>query len=465
MSFSRQMPIPTANDPKGRGSRRSQNIDVDSTALATGEELKGSRGSKTVDAEPATNDNDKDGKNENQPDSDEEAKFNFQTLLREIPRDNPNDPFKPHSVKAIHELAEGSPGQLGQPPLLPQEEELLQHYGHDLDQCTQFDQPIPSMTKPEVPDEAQYELNRFPAWLRTFLEVKYPQIHAKYGKENAPIFLKQLAARFDYQKCKHTQLAGDPKDGENEDFSNYIADEQDYYDEQDEYVFIGDGEDKEELELQRQNRAVAVELDPFRETVDPKLKVEQKNVFKGKEIERVHLEITKDQGRHLEQWSPILIQKAGDSLRAALVAGASETEDEDYYEEGGDELIRQKELKKGLVRHKDQEFVYRGAHWEAIVAERSGFKEDAKEIMNEEFMRPDLLKQHRRKKRLEGIEYRKKERRAKKEIRKALRRKDYAHPLLKQSGDIQQQAATYRERGVGKRPSRLFTKSPADGPM
>lgn len=65
----------------------------------------------------------------------------------------------------------------------------------------------------------------------------------------------------------------------------------------------------------------------------------------------------------MEMWAPLLIQRAGDALRATLVAGASETEDEDYYEEGSNEMIRRKERTKGTVRHKDEEFVYRGTHW------------------------------------------------------------------------------------------------------
>lgn len=163
-------------------------------------------------------------------------------------------------------------------------------------------------------------------------------------------------------------------------------------------------------------------------------------------------------------WSPILTHKAGDALRAALVAGASETEDEDYYEEGNDELTRKREREKGFVRHRDEEFVYRGMHWEAIVAEKSGFQEEAREIMNEEFMRPNVLREHRKKKRLEENEAKKTERKAKKELKRTFE-KNAGHPLLKQSEERQKDAALYRERGVGKRPSRFFVRSPCDGPM
>jgi hypothetical protein len=57
-----------------------------------------------------------------------------------IPRENPNDPFKVKSVKAIHTLAE----QGGRPQSLkPNEEAFLQNYGADMDMDTPFHQTDP----------------------------------------------------------------------------------------------------------------------------------------------------------------------------------------------------------------------------------------------------------------------------------------------------------------------------------
>lgn len=422
-----------ASDPFQRGKERSSNIDMDKSIMQhVLDRLK-------------------------QEDStDEETNWvNIRRILRAIPRNNPNDPFKPFSQLAIHELAQGCPVEPNK--LLPPEEEMIQHYGYDLDRCTIFDKPNPGVKRPEIPAESQFILNQYPAWLRTLIERRYPQLHKQYGSKTT-IFLKMLGQRLEYQKIRHSKDLSDLPSGETEDAVQYI--QQNHFDVEDSYQFIGE-DVKEAATIKKQKEEeTQVDMDPFRpkSTMDPKRLsdiLDKEEMAKRKEI---------DEARQKFMWSPMLTHKAGDALRAALVAGASETEDEDYYEEGEDEQTRKREREKGVVRHKDDEFVYRGDHWESIVANKSGFKEEAEEILNEEFMKPSALKEHRRKKRMEMMEQRKKERKADKELRKAFRKKQ-SHPLLKQSGERQKDAALYRERGVGKRPSRLFVRSPCDGPI
>lgn len=429
--MARKMSTP-ASDPLQRGKSRSSNIDMDESVMRhVLERLK-------------------------QEDStDEETNWvNIRRILRAIPRNNPNDPFKPFSQQAIHELAQGCPEEPHE--LLPAEEEMIQHYGYDLDKCTIFDKPNPGIKKPEIPAESQFILNRYPAWLRTLIESRYAQLQKKYGSKT-PIFLKMLGQRLEYQKTRHSKDLSDLPVGDTEDGMQYM--QTDRFDVEDDYLFIG-MDVKEAHEIKKQTEKEPIIMDPFR----------RKSVFDPKKLSEMKMkeEVEKrkslDEARERFLWSPLLTHKAGEALRAALVAGASETEDEDYYEEGGDEATTKREREKGVVRHKDEEFVYRGDHWEAIVANESGFKEEAEEILNEEFMKPSALKEHRRRKRVEMMEQRKKERKTDKELRKAFRKKQ-GHPLLKQKGDRQKDAALYRERGVGKRPSRLFVRSPCDGPI
>lgn len=84
--------------------------------------------------------------------------------------------------------------------------------------------------------------------------------------------------------------------------------------------------------------------------------------------------------------------------------------------------------------------------------------------MNERFMQPDEFKLHRKKKHEEEKAKRRRKRRAKRELAKASKKK-VGHPLLKQTKEMQRKAALYRERGVGKRPSRLYIRGPCEGPM
>lgn len=230
----RKMSTP-ASDPLQRGKRRSETVDVDESILKhVLERLK-------------------------QEDStDEETNWvNIRRILRAIPRNNPNDPFKPHSEIAIHELAQGSPIEPYE--LLPAEEELMQHYGYDLDRCTIFDKPNPSVKRPEIPKESLYVLNRFPAWLRSLIEARYDQLHKKYGSQT-PIFLKMLAKRLEYQTARHKLSAGQYT-GEKEEISHYIEDQ---YDVEDDYLFIGD-DVKEAGEIKKERGAtISLETDPFR---------------------------------------------------------------------------------------------------------------------------------------------------------------------------------------------------------
>lgn len=75
-------------------------------------------------------------------DEDDNATWvNIKRVLKVIPRDNPNDPFKPHSVQAVHDLTEqGASIGVG---LTPGEEEFIQNYAADMDVDTPFDKTDP----------------------------------------------------------------------------------------------------------------------------------------------------------------------------------------------------------------------------------------------------------------------------------------------------------------------------------
>lgn len=174
-------------------------------------------------------------------------------IMRIIPRDNPNDPYKQHSLLAIQELCEGPAGERSH-PLLPSEEQMIQLYGYDLDKCTNNDHPSPGIRFHKIPPKLQPILNRYPAWLRTLIEFKFDMIKAEYGKHTEK-FLRLLVRRLEYHHTKTESLIGLPL-GEVEDRLQYLSDII-YDEEENDQFFAGESADDRYLRL-----SVAVSIAP-----------------------------------------------------------------------------------------------------------------------------------------------------------------------------------------------------------
>jgi hypothetical protein len=188
-------------------------------------------------------------------DSDNAQWINIRSILKVIPRDNPNDPFKPSSVQAIHRLAESGGTVNKSQILLKSEEDMLQNYGADLDMCTPLDRTNPQGAKTSnISRESRAELLKLPSWLRSFIESRFDTIHDKY-KHHTHIFLQMLANRTDYRRMKYWTLLSKNI----EENTGYVTQAENHDDE------------TEELMNHEYNKAfnerrdqIIVSLDPFR---------------------------------------------------------------------------------------------------------------------------------------------------------------------------------------------------------
>jgi hypothetical protein len=103
-----------------------------------------------------------------------------------------------------------------------------------------------------------------------------------------------------------------------------------------------------------------------------------------------------------DAWSPLLMQRAADALRAILLAGASESEgegEETFADEDGsraftNKVARLRALRKDFVHNKEDEYVYKGPHWEDLVAEREFFQEKARFDVDMEYTPKDKRKEY-----------------------------------------------------------------------
>lgn len=112
-----------------------------------------------------------------------------------VPRNDPNDPFKPNSKDQVKILSE----QPLRKSLPPDEENMLQTIAVHYDYCLPLDiieWPYPVR---DISDENREQLVKLPTWLKALIIRRFDKIHDYFGPRT-PFFLRMLANRIDFQR-------------------------------------------------------------------------------------------------------------------------------------------------------------------------------------------------------------------------------------------------------------------------
>jgi len=347
--------------------------------------------------------------------------------------------------------------------------------------------------------ESRAELEKLPTWLQAFVVDRFDTIHTRYGR-HTHTFLRLLASRMEYARMKTWTLLSKNIE-ETIDFVKHAEN----HDAETEALI-----DAHLIEaVHNKNSTVSgivLRMDPFH---PPKEFLVDKRALDDEDA-----------------WNPLFLQRAADALRAVLLAGASDDEEEGMDrvadEQWPEAELREKEAEKRRKRRQrflpkvgDEEYRWLGRDWVEIVTERENFKEKGQwqaeleftpKHKRKEFFMKTLVPSNPKEieKKIQMIKTRKKQKGAKgfgderlaDEMAKRQHKESIAdddddrqggccglrryfgvssrkfysynvgHPLYrKPTAAAKRKARLFKERGVGKRPSRIYYKDHCKGPV
>ncbi|ODN05838.1 Cation channel sperm-associated protein 3 [Orchesella cincta] len=257
-----------------------------------------------------------------------------------VPRNDPEDPFKPNSERQVKLMSELPFRQ----PLPPLEEDMLQTVAVNYDFCLPLD--IVEWTRPikEISNECREQLEKLPTWLKALVMLRYDSIYDYFGNRTQ-YFLRMLANRIDFQRTIPMKIFDIDEDEDEEDFytinKNFVITEEDF------------------------NAPI----------LEPKRK--QKSIS-GADLWKVAhaIALWKLPKNAKSEWTANMVHRSAGALRRAMLTQATP---------GEIAMVAEDEKADVLSDESEEENLYKPPSWQEIVSERPEFKEEIRKDVAMEF--------------------------------------------------------------------------------